>query len=328
MLKKLDIIIDNLGILDNIENGELVAIKIHPGEAGNPNYLRPMYVRHIAEEVRKKGGKPFITDTTTYYRNRRHNGADALVTAGKHGFIWTDIPYIIADGLKGENAIDVQTKGTIDQAEMAGAIHQADAMITLSHVKGHGVASFGGGIKNLGMGCVSKRTKLKIHRTVEMHLDEEKCQKCGSCIEVCPVDAIFMGKNGFPDYDKGCMRCGICGSRCPEDAVSFSGWENVSKGLASAAKAVTSTFEPDKLAFINFAIDISQFCDCIATPGKRVSDNIGMFGAVSPVSADAAVLSRAGNIFKESSGIDPWIQIDEALAIGMTGSRDPELEEV
>lgn len=328
MLRAMDRCIKSVGILENIEEGDLVAIKVHVGEHGAPNYIRPMYVRHIAEMVRNVGGKPFITDTTTYYRVKRHNGYDAMITAARHGFIWSDIPFIVADGLKGENIIKLEGRGFLGEVEVAGAIYEADAIIAVSHCKGHLAAGYGGAIKNLGMGCVSKRSKLEQHRKIGIKVNTDKCTLCGTCIKVCPFDAIHMaGKRVVIDLER-CMRCFICGEHCPQKAISLYNRENICLGLASAAHAVLSTFEDHKMAFVNIAVDISQGCDCVSTPGNFVSNNLGIYVSRSPVSADAAILKIIGRTLKEVNGVDPWWQVHEALRLGLKGTNEPEIEKI
>jgi uncharacterized Fe-S center protein len=73
-----------------------------------------------------------------------------MMTALKNGFNMA--PFIVADGLKGENFHLVKTKGILQEIEVSGAIAQADAMIVVTHCKGHELSGFGGAIKNLGMG--------------------------------------------------------------------------------------------------------------------------------------------------------------------------------
>ena len=58
-----------------------------------------------------------------------------MVTALMNGFNMA--PFIVADGLKSENYQLVKTKGVLEEIEVAGVIAQADAMIVVSHCKGH-----------------------------------------------------------------------------------------------------------------------------------------------------------------------------------------------
>ena len=67
--------------LDFIEPGDIVAIKLHVGERGHYRHIRPQFVRVIVDEVRKRGGKAFITDTSTLYRGFRSNAIDHIETS-------------------------------------------------------------------------------------------------------------------------------------------------------------------------------------------------------------------------------------------------------
>ena len=54
-------------VLKGIPEGGSVAVKLHMGELGNTSYLRPVFVRRLVDLVKKRGGKPFITDTVALY---------------------------------------------------------------------------------------------------------------------------------------------------------------------------------------------------------------------------------------------------------------------
>jgi len=142
------------GTFDCIKKGDLVAIKLHVGELGNPNYVQPFFVHQIIQKVKAAGGKPFLTDSNTYYLAQRHNAYDHMQTALMNDFNMA--PFIVADGLKSEKYRLIKTKGVIDEIEVSGVIAEADAMIVVSHCKGHELTGFGGAIKNLGL-CRIKR---------------------------------------------------------------------------------------------------------------------------------------------------------------------------
>ncbi|MFW6178720.1 MAG: DUF362 domain-containing protein, partial [Desulfohalobiaceae bacterium] len=163
MLEKTERLYTESGILDVVQKGDAVAIKLHVGELGNPNYVRPFFVKQILDMVQEKGGRPFLTDTSTLYPLLRTNALEHMQTAVANGFGFA--PFIVADGLKSENKVSVPSRDTslLSEVEVAGAVHQADAMIVVSHVKGHPLTGFGGAVKNLAMGCVSKKSKLDQH---------------------------------------------------------------------------------------------------------------------------------------------------------------------
>lgn len=129
------------------------------GELGNPNYVQPFFVHDIIRKVREAGGKPFLTDSNTYYHAHRSNAYGHMVNALMNGFNMA--PFIFADGLKSENYRTVPTKSILKEIEVSGAIAEADAMIVVSHCKGHELSGFGGAIKNLGMGCTPRAGKLR-----------------------------------------------------------------------------------------------------------------------------------------------------------------------
>jgi len=141
---------DEAGTFDCVQEGDLVAVKLHVGELGNPNYVQPFFVHDVIRRVKEAGGKPFLTDSNTLYHAQRSNAYDHMVTALTNGFNLA--PFIVADGLRGENYRTVPTKGILKEIEVSGAIAEADAMIVVSHDKGHELSGFGGAIKKLGHG--------------------------------------------------------------------------------------------------------------------------------------------------------------------------------
>jgi uncharacterized Fe-S center protein len=273
------------------------------------------------------GGKPFLTDSNTYYHAQRSNAYDHAITALTNGFNLA--PFINADGLKGENYRTVKTKGILHEIEVSGAIAEADAMIVVSHCKGHELSGFGGAIKNLGMGCTPGLGKLRQHRTVGLEIDTSKCVGCGKCKETCDLDVPEIIEGKARNVSPKCMRCPMCIEACPMEAIKFVEKENLSKALASAAFGVISTFGEDKISYVSFAKDITRYCDCLPNPGEIMMNDIGILAADSPVSVDAAFLSLADySIFNEASGVDCKLQVQEAARIGIKGDLDPKIVKI
>ena len=313
---------DAAGTFDCVEKGDLVAVKLHVGELGNPYYVQPFFVHDIVCKVKEAGGKPFLTDSNTYYHAQRNNGYDHMVTALMNGFNMA--PFIVADGLRSENSRTVNTKGILKEIEVAGVIAEADAMIVVSHDKGHELSGFGGAIKNLGMGCTSQAGKLRQHRTVGLEIDETKCTGCSKCKQTCELSLPEMIEGKARNTSLLCMRCPLCSDTCPTGAIKLTQKTNLSRALASAAYGVLSTFKKKKVSYVSFAKDITQYCDCLPGPGEVLMKDVGIFAADSPVSVDAAFLKSIDyEVFNDAYGVDCMLQVQEAIAIGIEGEKQP-----
>ncbi len=315
---------DEAGTFDCIKEGDLVAIKLHVGELGNPHYVQPFFVHDIARRVMEAGGKPFLTDSNTAYNAMRSNAYDHMTTALINGFSMA--PFIVADGLKSENYRTVPTKGTLKEIEVSGAIAEADAMIVVTHCKGHELSGFGGAIKNLGMGCTPKSGKLRQHRTIGIEIDTTKCSGCGKCKEVCPTNLPEIIEGKARNTSPLCMRCPFCKQNCPMEAINFVHQDNLCKALASAAYGVLSTFKPKKVSYVSFARNITPHCDCLPNPGEVLMKDVGIFASDSPVSIDAGFLQMIDyKVFNEASNVDCMVQVQEAKRLGIKGELKPKI---
>jgi len=327
LMKEANRLYDEAGTFDGVEKGDLVAVKLHVGELGNPYYVQPFFVHDIVRRVKDAGGKPFLTDASTYYEAQRNNAYDHMMTAVTNGFNMA--PFIVADGLRSENFKTVKTTGILNKIEVAGAIAEADAMIVVSHDKGHELSGFGGAIKNLGMGCTSQAGKLRQHRTVGLEIDESKCIGCGKCKEACPMGLPEIFGEKARNISPKCMRCPLCSEACPQGAIKLVGKENICRALASAAYGVLSTFESKKVSYVSFAKDITEYCDCLPGPGRVMMDDVGIFASGSPVSIDAAFLNMIDyRVFNDAYNVDCMLQVQEAKAIGIEGELKPQMHKI
>jgi len=238
-------------------------------------------------------------------------------------------PFIVADGLKGENFRLVKTRGILTEIEVSGAIAEADAMVVISHCKGHKLSGFGGAIKNLGMGCSPSEGKIRQHRTIGLEINASKCVGCGKCKEACPTALPEIIEGKARNTSSSCMRCPICIDACPMEAIRFLDKENLSKALASAAFGVLSTFKPNKVSYISFAKDITQYCDCLPNPGEIIIKDVGIFASNSPVSIDAAFLHSIDYTkLNDASDVNCLVQVKEAKALGVEGEVNPKIKTI
>ncbi len=213
------------------------------------------------------------------------------------------------------------------KSRFRASIAEADAMIVISHCKGHELSGFGGAIKNLGMGCTSAAGKLQQHRAIGIEIDLEKCVGCGKCKEACPfgIPDIIEGK--AHNRSEKCMRCPVCIDACPMDAIHFTNKQDLCRSLASAAYGVLQTFKPGKVSYVSFAQDISEGCDCLSGPGAIVQKDVGVFASDSAVSIDAAFLNAIEvELFNRASEVDCMVQASEAKKLGLQGELNPKVE--
>ncbi|MEO0087560.1 MAG: DUF362 domain-containing protein, partial [candidate division WOR-3 bacterium] len=141
--------------LEKLNYGRKLAIKVHFGEEGNNNHLRPEYVRIIAELVAQKTIQPYLVETATLYRGKRNNKKEHVQLAWEHGFTLdnTLCQIEILDGNAGERYYEVIINSQYTKkAKIAQKLRRYLYLINLAHFKGHLATGFGGVLKNLGMG--------------------------------------------------------------------------------------------------------------------------------------------------------------------------------
>lgn len=126
-----------------------------------------------------------------------------------------------------------------------------------------------------------------------------------------------------------CMRCPLCSNACPSGAIKLLHKDNLSRAIASAANGVLSTFEKGKTAFVSFAKDITQYCDCRSGPGAISMEDLGILASNSPVSIDAAFLNMIDyKIFNSAYDVDCWLQVQEAKELGIDGETKPKIQNI
>lgn len=281
------------GIKDVIKAGDLTAVKMHFGEYGLTTYLSPAFVRSTVEQIVSLGAKPFLTDTNTLYRARRHNAVDHLVTALKNGFSFGSVgaPVIIADGLHGHSFTETPLQGAKHFASVPipDAIHDADSMVMMSHFTAHLVAGFGATIKNLSMGCSNPQGKRRMHCHSKPSVDKSLCIACGECAEHCPTKAIEVNDYAVIDQDV-CMACGECTVICPQEAIRIPWDENSSilqEKMAEYARAVVQQ-KQNRIVFQNYLVNITPHCDCMSISEIPFHPDLGVLVSRDPVAADQA----------------------------------------
>ena len=304
---------------------DMVAFKTHFGEEGSQGFVRPLHFKMMGALAKKRGALPFLTDTATLYTGMRNQAVSHIELAQRHGFGFenTGLPLIMADGLTGDEELAVPIPGRIYQSvKLASMIVKAQALVVISHFTGHVASGFGAALKNMGMGCASRRGKMEQHSTAKPAVKKKKCTACGSCLKWCPAGAIAMVE-GTARIDKtACIGCGECLTVCRFDAISYNWsatYEQLQRKIVEHAWGVAAC-KGDKAVYINFLTRVSKDCDCMGGYNKIVPD-IGVLIARDPVALDAASLDlveqRAGRpLTALSYDIPHRVQIEYAREIG------------
>ncbi|HIE38301.1 MAG TPA: DUF362 domain-containing protein [Anaerolineales bacterium] len=345
----LERILEKLDLGGRIEKDEYVAIKTHFGSRGAHRIVRPIFLRKVADAVKAAGGKPFVCDTV------RINGWEYLEVANQNGInpLSVGCPVLLADGLFGCDSVEVKSGPVLGSVQVASAIHDAPAMVVVSHCKGHIGAGYGGAIKNLAMGGVAGRHRSGDWRRARGHLhaasgesslvrDPERCTLCLQCLHVCPTEAISQEGGGLVVEDERCWRCGRCERVCPEGAIRLQkrGEDEFQAALAEAAQAVLSTFEPGRVVYLNFALEVQPECDCMPMADTPLVQDQGIFGGDDVVAVEQATLDRINGavplpdsaatdrgvrhgqrILPETLGVDGQPHVDAAAALGLGSQR-------
>lgn len=282
------------GIGDIDFEDKFVAIKLHFGELGNLAFLRPNYAKVVADVVKEKGGKPFVTDCNTLYVGSRKNALDHLETAYQNGFspFSTGCHVIIADGLKGTDDVEVPVEGAeySPKALIGRGIMDADVFISLTHFKGHECTGFGGAIKNIGMGCGSRAGKKEQHSNGKPVINADACRGCKRCLHECANNGLHFDEatRKMQVVTENCVGCGRCVGACNFDAIAFAN-DAATKELNCRMAEYTKAVIDGRPGFhISLVMDISPNCDCHPENDAPILPDIGMFCSFDPLALDQA----------------------------------------
>ncbi len=348
-LVKTRLILDK--ILDNINSDDTVAVKIHVGEAYNTRYLRHDYVREVVNAIKSKGGIPSLIETQGIGNNinkidisdgyhvclgHRKNEKDHMKIAQLHGYSESIIgaPLKFVDGRDGLHYKKINVDGIqFKDVAVAAGLFDFDKMVVISRFKGHAQCAFGGALKQLGIGCVSKISKWLAHFDGSPTVNKRRCDlsKCKQeCMAACPLNSIEIleGKANIDDFK--CMGCFYCIRKCPVKRALkkplINEGEDFVKKVADNAAAVTQSFGPENIRYINFATEITFQCDCVSNIGMPVVPDLGIFGSADPLAIDKACVDAEteapGLSFRNVKGewVDPVVRgVEKFRALGALG---------
>lgn len=321
-----------------------VAIKMHLGGEVGFTTIPPLFVKMLIEKIKKAGGRPFVTD-----------GTGAIPTAVDRGYTEEVLgaPVVPAAGVN-EKYFQTLPIGyrSLKEVYGCGEIVDADAMVVLSHGKGHGQCGWGGAIKNIAMGCVIGKSRGGIHGLMDTEFDwkSEECTHCEQCVTNCPTGASSFNKEGkFHIFTHHCRYCMHCVDSCPAGAISIStaGVEYFQTGMAKVTKAILDTFDFDRVLYINHVMQVTPFCDCWGFSSPAIVPDVGIFAGTDIVSVEQASIDSIklenyiqgslteplqindveGHLLQKIHFKDPYLQCRQSAAEGL-GELEYEVVEV
>ena len=133
-----------------------VAVKVHSGEVGNQNFIRPSFMKPMVDHV-----KGTIVECNAAYEGKRNTTDAHWETMKLHG--WTDIAPVDIMDEEGEMELPVPEGKRIQVNYVGAHLANYDSMLVLSHFKGHPMGGFGGALKNISIGIASSHGKAYIH---------------------------------------------------------------------------------------------------------------------------------------------------------------------
>lgn len=195
-----------------------IAIKVHSGEAGNQNFLRPAFWKDIVDYV---GGT--IVECNTAYEGARNTTERHIALFKKHG--WSDLYTVdLLDAAGPDMELEIPDGKRIKKNFVGKDLANYDGTLILSHFKGHPMGGFGGALKQLSIGFASSYGKAYIHgvgdpdhfwdREQDAFL-ESMADAAGSVVNYFKGNAVYI--NVMKNMSVDCDCCEVAEDPCIAD---------------------------------------------------------------------------------------------------------------
>ena len=133
-----------------------VGVKVHSGEVGNQNFIKPQFWKPMIDKV-----KGTIIECNTAYEGKRNTSEAHWETMKLHG--WTDVAKVDIMDEEGEIEVPIKNGKRIKTNYVGNHLKNYESILVLSHFKGHPMGGFGGALKNISIGIASSYGKTYIH---------------------------------------------------------------------------------------------------------------------------------------------------------------------
>lgn len=195
-----------------------VAVKVHSGEVGNQNFLRPPFWKPVIDYVNGT-----VTESNTAYKGERNTTEKHFKTIELHG--WNKyFKFDLLDAEGPDLELEIPGGKRIQKNFVGKNIANYDSMLVLSHFKGHPMGGYGGALKQLSIGIASSFGKAYIHGAGEpekiwtadhdMFL-ESMADAAGSLIDLFKGEIVYI--NVMKNMSVDCDCCAVAEDPCMKD---------------------------------------------------------------------------------------------------------------
>ena len=321
LANKLELIIDSLDF-STLKKNDKVAVKMHLGYTDGAQTIPSFYVKRVVERIKKTGAYPFITDTPTSV----YNAADRGYTQETCG-----CPIIPISGIKERYGYKTEINyRNIETMNMAGVLHDSDALVNLSHVKAQNNVGYAAAIKNLGVGGYNGSDRWhQIHGIFNSvpSFYPEKCTPAHAeeLVKSCPYGYIKYHKEKHElDINRGrcyngncfeCLKADVdigCLNMEPETFQTFQ------ELITISSKKILERYDECKVFHINFLMDITPTCDCMGVIQPQIIPDIGIAGSRDIVAVEAAsidLVSKEELIWRKVPPYFKHLNVDPSIKL-------------
>jgi len=195
-----------------------VAIKVHSGEEGNQNFLRPAFWKDIVDHV---GGN--VVECNTAYEGQRNTTERHVALFKKHG--WSDMYTVdLLDAAGPDMVLDIPQGNRIKKNFVGKDMANYQSTLVLSHFKGHPMGGYGGALKQLSIGFASSYGKGYIHGVGDpaKFWDREQDAFLESMADAAWSVANYFGENAayinvMKNMSVDCDCCNVAEDPCMAD---------------------------------------------------------------------------------------------------------------
>lgn len=195
-----------------------IAIKVHSGETGNQNFLRPEFWKPLIDHV---GGT--VVECNTAYEGTRNSTEKHIKTMEEHGWS-THFDVDIMDADQPDMVLPIPNGKHITSNFVGSHLVYYDALLVLSHFKGHPMGGYGGALKQLSIGIASSFGKAYIHGVGDPDklwtadhdsFLESMADATASVVDYFNGNAVYV--NVMKNMSVDCDCCAIAEDPCMED---------------------------------------------------------------------------------------------------------------